>query len=77
MSTICQICQDGESEYVCSDCDKALKEANEDIKAGRVTRWIPPYDESKCKRVGGKHCKDHDDGYYCEYCIQILTGDVV
>ena len=33
------------------------------------------YDETKCKRVGGKHCKEHNDGYYCSYCIMILEDD--
>ncbi len=36
---ICQICEDGESEYICLDCDKALKRASEDIKAGRVSEY--------------------------------------
>lgn len=53
---------------------KSLKRADDDIRAGRLTKWIPPYDESKCKRVGDKHCKEYNDGYYCEYCIGILEG---
>ncbi len=65
----CQICEDGETEFVCIECTKSLKAAEEDIRAGRLTKWIPLYDETKCKRVGDKHCKDHNDGYYCEYCI--------
>lgn len=72
----CQICEDGETEFVCIECTKSLKAAEEDIRAGRLTKWIPLYDETKCKRVGDKHCKDHNDGYYCEYCIQVLTRDV-
>ena len=26
----------------------------------------------KCEKKGGKTCEEHNDGYYCDYCIKCL-----